>query len=353
MTTKEAVKVDDEALLTEEETMKAKAEIGDEVYADAVEVDVEGNAAEASGTFTVTQEELSILRAELACEFPDDYKYLSDAYIKSVASKPYSKDTTVRRPIEYTMEKLTQVMQWRKEAGAADLIDLMTLANGPQNSPEALADPERLAMAKRIAVSLNNGAQYLHGFTKDGRPILWVRTNRKPWIPDSDADVKAFIILFDICISCMPKGVTDVVVIAESSSPPPPHPGFLIATLKALVRGYPDRLNLLISAPISSVIQFVMKLLLPLMPGMLASKICLKGSDEVVPLLGDLLLNGKDDIPTFFGGSANHDEFYPDEYYCPNRGKGVLKFDFFGMIERLKKAKDDYEASHPNAGETN
>merc|ERR1719223_2141071 len=80
--------------------------------------------------------------------------------------------------------------------------------------------------------------------------------------------------------------------------------------LDALVKGYPDRLKLLISCPVGSIIQFVMNLLLPLMPGRLASKVVLIGTDEMQEKLTDLLLNGKDDIPTFMGGEADHDEFY-------------------------------------------
>ena len=77
----------------------AKREIADEVdddeFKDAVEDEEVGE-----GTFDVTPDELAIIRAELATEFPEDYKYLSDAYVLSVASKPYSKDPTIRRPLE-------------------------------------------------------------------------------------------------------------------------------------------------------------------------------------------------------------------------------------------------------------
>ena len=117
----------------------------------------------------------------------------------------------------------------------------------------------------------------------------------------------------------------------------------MINMLKALVRGYPDRLSMLASAPIGSIIQFVMNLLLPLMPGRLASKVVLIGTDEMQEKLTDLLLNGKDDIPTFMGGTADHDEFYPVEGSCPNRGEGTLKFDYFGMVERLEAAVADFE----------
>lgn len=330
--------------ISQEEAQKAIQSEVDDDFEDAVE---EENDDGAAGQFEVSKEELAIIRAELACEFPEDYSYLSDAYVLSVASKPYSKDPTVRRPLEYSMEKLTHVMEWRAEAGAPDMEDLVKLANGKETAPEAVENPERLAKAKALVVALNNGSLYWHGLTKDGRPILWVRTNRKPWYPDVDAEVNNLILLADAGIRCMPGHVTDFVCISDSSYPPPPNPTFMIKMLKALVRGYPDRLSLLMSAPVSSVIQFVMNLLLPLMPGRLASKVCLMDVENMKVKLEDVLLNGADDVPTFFGGPADHDKFYPDEGKCPNRGEGTLKFDYFGMVERLMKEKEEYEKNHP------
>jgi len=331
--------------LSKDEAQREIDQEVDDVFEDAVQEDADEGI---EGTFTVTDEEMSIIRADLATEFPEDYDYLSDAYIHSVASKPYSKDPTIRRPLEYSQEKLKHVMEWRAEAGAPEMEDLVKLANGPETAPEAVEDPERLAKAKALVVALNNGSVYWHGFTKDGRPILWIRTNRKPWYPDVDAEVNALILLADAGIRSMPDGVTDFVVVSESSYPPPPNPTFMIKMLKALVRGYPDRLNLLLSAPTVSVIQFVMNLLLPLMPGRLASKVVLLGAEEVKDKLSELLMNGAHDIPTFFGGPVDHDKYYPDEGYCPNRGQGTLKFDYFGMVERLKKSKAEYLEAKEN-----
>jgi len=352
MTTAEApeVETDLQMKMSEDEAKKLKEEIGveDSFRGDTT---IEDEVTNEKGDFPVTKEELSLLRAELASEFPDDYQYLSNAYIKSVASKPYSKDPTIRRPLEYTMEKLTQVMTWREQSGTPGLLDLVRLANGSPTAPEAVENPEKLTEAQGLATSLNIASMYWHGLTKNGNPILWVRTNRRPWFPDVANDLKALVALADIGVNAMPKGITDFVVISDSSSPPPPHPTFLIGLLKALVRGYPDRLNLLVSAPVHSIIQGVMSLLLPLMPGMLAPKIVLMGSDTIVEKLEDLLMNGKDDIPNFFGGPVDHDEFYPTDYYSTNRGEGNLKFDVFGMIERLEKERDAFEAAHPDISE--
>lgn len=312
----------------------------DDEFEDAVEEDADEGI---QGDFSVSEEELAMIRAQLATDFPDDYLYLSDAYIRSVASKPYSKDPSVRRPIEYSMEKLTHVMQWRAEEGAPEMAELVALANGPETAPEAVENPEKLIKAKALVYALNNASVYWHGYTIDGRPILWVRTNRKPWYPDVDAEVNALILLADTGIKMMPDGVTDFLCISESSYPPPPNPTFMIKMLKALVRGYPDRLSLLFSAPVSSIVQFVMNLLLPLMPGRLASKVVLLGTEEVKTRLEELLLHGAEDIPTFFGGTSNHDRYYPEESKCPNRGQGTLKFDYYGMVERLAEQKTEYE----------
>lgn len=329
--------------LSKEESEKAEAAVK-EAANEIEDVDADEGV---EGTFKVTKEELSILRAELASEFPEDYNYLSDAYILSVASKPYSKDPKVRRPLEYTQEKLNQVMKWRTESGATEMEDLVKLANGP--SSEATADPERYAKAKALVTSLNTGSVYWHGLTKEGRPVMWIRTSRKPWYPDVVAEVHALIVLADAGIRCMPEGITDFVCCCETSYPPPPNPTFMISMLKALVRGYPDRLNFIMSAPISSIVQFVMNLLLPLMPGRLASKVSLLDAAGGKEKLTSILLNGEDDIPTFMGGQANHDDMYPEESKCPNRGEGLLKFDYFGMVERLAKAKDDFEKSRTTA----
>mmetsp|Transcript_19719 Transcript_19719/g.27719 ORF Transcript_19719/g.27719 Transcript_19719/m.27719 type:complete len:323 (+) Transcript_19719:92-1060(+) len=300
-----------------------------EAFKEAIEDDVDSEEV-----FEVTPEELSLIRADLACEFPDEYDYLSDAYILSVASKPYSKDPTVRRPIEYTMEKLRAVMTWREEAGAPALEDWIKLANGPTDAPEAVENPAAFTKAKALANSLNYGSMYWHGLDKKGRPILWIRTNRMPWYPDVEAQVNALMVLADAGIKLMPKDITDFVVISDSNSPPPPNPSFMINLLNALVKGYPDRLNLLVSVPVGSIIQFVMGLLTPLMPSRLASKLVLISKEDAESKLCSILENGIDDIPTFLEGKCDHDKLYPADGV--NRGQGNLKFDYYGMVDRLQ-----------------
>lgn len=58
--------------------------------------------------FEVSLEELDILRAELQMEFPNDCHYFSDDYILSVASKPYSKNMSIRRPLEVRWSRIVK-----------------------------------------------------------------------------------------------------------------------------------------------------------------------------------------------------------------------------------------------------
>lgn len=88
------------AEISPEDAKKAQELLSSEANDDEFKDALEEEEVEGSGNFDVSEEELSIIRAELACEFPEDYKYLSDAYILSVASKPYSKDPSIRRPLE-------------------------------------------------------------------------------------------------------------------------------------------------------------------------------------------------------------------------------------------------------------
>ena len=135
--------------------------------------DVVEEEVESEKTFDVSAEELSIIKADLAMDYPEDYSSLSDAYIESVASKPYSKDPSVRRPIEYTTKKLKDLLEWR-ENNAVGLQDLYAIISGKVED----AEQEKITKAKALATSLNYASMYWHGVDKEGRPVLWIRTDR-------------------------------------------------------------------------------------------------------------------------------------------------------------------------------
>lgn len=238
------------------------------------------------------------------------------------------------------MEKLTHVMEWRQQAQAPQMTEWVKLANGPESQ---CRDKDLLQKAKLMVKSLNTASMYWHGLTKDGRPILWIRTNRKHWYPNVAAEVQALICMADVGIAGMPMGVTDFVCISHSHKPPPPNPPFAYQMLRGLVKGYPDRLNVLISAPVSSIVEFCMNLLLPLMPGRMHQKFQFFSLDHVQEKLQELLLHGAEDIPTFLGGPVDHNIWYPEAKYAKNQGQGNLTFDFYGMVERLKEQVKEYE----------
>jgi len=293
-------------------------------------------------TFDVTHEELSLIRAQITTEYPEDYQTLSDSYLCSVASKPYSKDITIRRPYDYTMEKLKVLMDWRRGNAVflEEMVEMVSITGtGKENEKASVEKPDRFAKAKALATSLNYGSMYWHGLDKEGRPILWIRCGRMPWYPDVEAQVNSLILLADAGIKAMPKGTTDFVVISDSNSPPPPNPQFMINVLQALVKGYPDRLSLLVSCPVGTIIQMIMKVLLPLMPGRLASKIVLVRDEDTIPKLAAILSGGKDDIPDFLGGTSSHDGLYPVDGTYPER---TLKFDYRGMVRRLEEATKEF-----------
>ena len=162
-------------------------------------------------------------------------------------------------------------MEWRKENSAPDLPSWVQLAMKSQkgeNPDPNNCDATRWKAIQLMISVLNTGSTYIHGHTKDGRPIVWIRTCRKQWYPDADSEANLLVLLLDAAIrNGMPDGVTDFTIISHSYKPPPPHPKAVYKMLNGLVKGYPDRMRVLISAPVSSVVEFVMKLLLPLMPG--------------------------------------------------------------------------------------
>ena len=308
-------------------------------------------------TFEVTEEELQILKAELSEAYPSDWTYMDDAYLRSVASKPYSKDMSRRRPLDYTLEKLMHVMEWRREMQVPDMEGWIEAChrvdnnhkgnNDDDRSLEALLpDKDTVQKARKMVESLNQNHMYWHGMTVDGRPILWIRTERKFWYPNVAAEVNALVCMADAGIRYgMPKGVTDFVAISHSHNPPPPQPACIFQMLRGLVKGYPDRMRLLISAPVGTIIEFIMNLILPHLPGRLAHKFSFYKMEHVQDKLEGLLWHGKDDIPTFFGGPADHDAYYPPPTTSKkNKGSDVLlRFDWYGMKRRLQEQKAAFE----------
>ena len=93
----------------------------------------------------------------------------------------------------------------------------------------------------------------------------------------------------------------------------------------------------------------VMNLLVPLMPGALGSKLKLMNEkEEIRRVLASVLKNGDADVPTFFGGPADHDRLYPKEGLGQGQdidalGDGVLMFDWKGMKMRQEEMMEEWK----------
>ena len=60
----------------------------------------------------------------------------------------------------------------------------------------------------QLSAALNKNAMYVHGYSKLGMPIVWLRTDRKPWfVKDVQSEILAYVAIADIAIKCMPEGV--------------------------------------------------------------------------------------------------------------------------------------------------
>ena len=138
---------------------------------------------------TTTAQELEIISATLASDYPTSHEYLTSSYISCVSSQVYSKDVSIRRPVEYTTQKLLDLLEWRDESGATRVPEFISLARR-YTSP--LPSPSDDKITTQLSAALNKNAMYVHGYSKLGMPIVWLRTDRKPWfVKDVQSEILA------------------------------------------------------------------------------------------------------------------------------------------------------------------
>jgi len=127
-----------------------------------------------------------------------------------------------------------------------------------------------------------------------------IRTDRKPWfVGDIEAELKYHSHMLDV--ACRGHK-SDFIVICDCVSPPPPAINFLLALKDMFIRGYPDRLYKAYTAPSGKIISSTMNTIMPLLPGSLSDKLLFVSDvNEMKLLLSEILLNGENDVPSFFG----------------------------------------------------
>jgi len=122
-------------------------------------------------TYPVLDEELSFIQCQLKADYPTESEYFTKDYIKCVASRPNSQNKTERRTIEYTVNKLSNILKFREESGASSVFDIIQETKvSPTPSSPGSSSPELLL---NMANCFNTNSMYVHGSDKAGRKIIW------------------------------------------------------------------------------------------------------------------------------------------------------------------------------------
>jgi len=259
-------------------------------------------------------ENLEKLKKSLFEEFPESAEVFTDVYLLLVLSAP-------SRSYERSLEKLTQVMKWRRETNVSSV------------APES------------VQLQLNAGASYWNGHDKNGRPILYVRLKMLQLIRlDVTKVIQMHTLLLDTAIrEMMPDGVEQFVFVADCANLGIVDIDIKLARglLNTFLQGYPERLEKLYVGPVNTFIKVLSRLLKPLMPARLFEKIVFM--DNPVVDLADAIAPSatppagydfqRDVLPEFFGGQAKTPSYV--------KGDNVQqpKFDFDAMVATNRRTK--------------
>ena len=264
-------------------------------------------------TYAVERAELDGVLAILANSFPKQAP-LNPCYVKSVMSQSYAKNQFKRRPVDVSLQKLVAYLSWREEVGVPALL-------APGEGSRAF-DPQLLP-------HLLEGSIYWYGVDKCGRPILWERFDRFDWKQlDAETKIRFYVLLFEACFLAMPFA-SDAALAAMHSTP---HcavqskfcvvaetsgidyfnalqsPSFFLRAAGLFNDAFPDRLGYFV-AKSSGFSSAVMRICKPILPEQLREKVELLADKEFTKrLVEDVLLNGEEDLPDYFGGKKVHEK---------------------------------------------
>jgi hypothetical protein len=149
---------------------------------------------------------------------------------------------------------------------------------------------------------------YWHGVDTLGRPILWENFGAMDFRNfDSARKIRFYILLFEAVYKVMPEGVTQFTVVADSKSLPYARaltkPAFFLGMASLFVKAFPDRLGFFLAKG-NSVAQALLKLMKPVLPASIKSKMLLPSNFEEE--LIRILPNGERDVPDWLGGTKIH-----------------------------------------------
>lgn len=226
---------------SEEFTVQSANEVEEDKSVKGSEDKIEAVADTASTSrsreksFDVSEEEVKNMENLLAREFKrEELQLLRSEYIRSVMSKPNSKNKALRRSFDYSHKKLKNVVLSRRKI-------LLSGSDALMNS------------------SLSKcGSLYWHGYTAKGNPILWVRSKLKDWdnviIED---ELYLHMRIIDEGLKLLPKGINTFVIISDATGLgiKQVNPTLMRQLLNLLLKVYPDRLESLHAGPVNAVLR--------------------------------------------------------------------------------------------------
>eukprot|EP00466_Bigelowiella_natans_P005278 jgi/Bigna1/75616/fgenesh1_pg.36_\ len=256
-----------------------------------------------------TVEDIDRLREELVIRKPKIRKLLETTwtrnYLKIVMTRPSKEDSKVMRSFDYTLKKLCEAFDFRNQYGVEELFP---------TSCTKLDDIKEIPTD--ILKASANGSIYWRDYDIHGRPILWVRNNRKNWRDiNLEAETRLHIWMLEWGLRTMPPGVSQFIIVAggvafindarEMSMRQLLQLSFIKMLMKVFMKLYPDRIAHLMVGPVSYILRKLYSVVKPLIPRNLQGKIKLL-PQEASSTLQTLI--SEDSIPIFFDGPSSHED---------------------------------------------
>jgi hypothetical protein len=266
---------------------------------------------------SASMNELAMLRRKLEASAPAAAQggrlpsHFTDAWLASVLSKPH-------RTPAITATKLTKALQARAEAGGDELFGPAPAALSAPGAPReitsaaiaercSLLGPMLEPVAAKCGAELDCGSMYWHGFDRQGRPLLWVRPALKGWRGmNRRRELLAHVALLEAGLQLLlPRGVLQFALVADARGLGLStfDPSLMRSLLKLMMSTYPERVGKIYVGPINMLVKAVHKMLSPLLPDAVKSKIVLMDA----PKMQMLEAIDAQHVPHFFGGAAAHE----------------------------------------------
>jgi len=248
--------------------------------------------------FQVTDAEVSLMLEELSHSHDEETKYLSRLWVANVMSQPYSKNKKERRPFEYSKQKLSAYLAWRKESRiTSEISHCLTISSEDFNAKHP---------------SFLDGGFYWYGVDHESCPVLWLHmemTDFKNAKTDRNMIMSAVVI--QSVLDSMPPHISmfHVVVLSDKVSlrQAMRKPDLAPAFIKLFTEMCPDRLK---SAVMVTGVagHYFYKMVRMFGPKSLMQKVTeTKSRSKAGEFLVEKgIICGMEDIPTFLGGSAVH-----------------------------------------------